>query len=147
MAILVDTNILLRSVQPRHPHYALVDQAFAFFRARGEGLCVTVQNLIEFWVVATRPHGAENGLGMTTVAAAKELAAIKDLFPILPEPASLFAHWEELVTTYSVSGKNAHDARLVAVMELSGVAKILTFNTADFTRFVDIEAISPLSVS
>jgi hypothetical protein len=27
MAILVDTNILLRSVQPHHPHYALVDRA------------------------------------------------------------------------------------------------------------------------
>jgi len=99
MATLVDTNILLRSVQPHHPHYTLVESAFAFLRAREEALFVTVQNLIESWAVATRPLGSENGLGMTTFAATRELAAIKDLFPILPEPASIFEQWENLVTT------------------------------------------------
>ncbi len=147
MAILADTNILLRSVQPHHPHYAFVEHAFAFFHAQGEVLFVSLQNLIEFWAVATRPLVLENGLGMTTDAAANELAAIKDLFPILPEPPSIFQEWEELVITYKVSGKNAHDARLVAVMRLCGITKILTFNVSDFTRFAGIEAISPISLS
>ena len=110
MATLVDTNILLRSIQPHHPYYALVEKAFALLRARRETLFVAVQNLIEFWAVATRPLGSENGLGITSEAATRELAAIKDLFPILPEPASIFEEWENLVTTYGVSGKNAHDA-------------------------------------
>ena len=145
MAILVDTNILLRSVQPHHPHYALVEKAFTYLRVRRETLFVAVQNLIEFWAVATRPLGSENGLGITTEAASRELAAIKDLFPILPEPASVFEEWENLVKTYRVSGKNTHDARLVAVMKLHGIARILTFNTADFVRFEGIEAISPAS--
>ena len=146
MATLVDTNILLRSIQPHHPHYALVEKAFALLRARRESLFVAVQNLIEFWAVATRPLGSENGLGMTTEAATRELAAIKDLFPILPEPASIFEEWESLVTNYGVSGKNTHDARLVAVMKLHGIATILTFNVADFARFEGIEAISPASL-
>jgi predicted nucleic acid-binding protein len=147
MAILVDTNILMRSIQPHHPHYALVEKALAFLRTRREALFVAVQNLIEFWAVATRPLGSENGVGMTTAAATRELAAIKDLFPILPEPASVFEEWERLVTTYSVSGKNTHDARLVAVMNLHGIARVLTFNVADFARFESIEAISPENLS
>ena len=143
MPILVDSNILLRSVQPHHPHFALVERAFASLRAQQETLFVTVQNLVEFWAVATRPLGSENGLGMTTEEAARELAGIKDLFPVLPEPASILEQWEILVTTYRVSGKNTHDARLVAVMKLHGISRILTFNASDFTRFEGIEAISP----
>jgi hypothetical protein len=36
MAILIDTNILLRSVQTHHPHYALVERALAALRADKE---------------------------------------------------------------------------------------------------------------
>jgi hypothetical protein len=57
MAILVDSNILLRSVQTHHPHYALVERAFAIIRAANETLNVVAQNFIEFWAVATRPAG------------------------------------------------------------------------------------------
>lgn len=147
MAILVDTNILLRSIQPHHPHYALVEKAFALLRGGKETLFVTIQNLVEFWAVATHPRGSENGLGMTTEEAARELVAIKDLFPILPEPASILEVWEHLVTTFRVSGKNTHDARLVAVMKLHGISRKPTLNVADFTRFEGIEVISPTKLA
>lgn len=147
MAILVDTNILLRSIQPHHPDYSLAESAFALLHSRGETLVVAAQNLIEFWAVATRPMATENGLGMLTDAATRELAAIKKLFPILPEPASVFEEWERLVTNYLVSGKNTHDARLVAVMRLHGINRILTFNASDFSRFPGIEVISPKFLS
>jgi predicted nucleic acid-binding protein len=146
MALLVDTNILLRSVQTHHPHYAMVERAFAVLRSRDETLNVTVQNFVEFWAVATRPTGSENGLGMTPEDAMKELAVLKDLFPLLPEPSGLFDEWERLVATYRVSGKNTHDARLVAAMNLNGIARILTFNVQDFNRYQDIEALHPQSV-
>jgi predicted nucleic acid-binding protein len=110
MAILVDTNILLRSVQTHHPHYATVERAFSILHARNETLNVAVQNFVEFRAVATRPEGSENGLGMTIETAMKELAALKELFPVLPEPSGLFEEWERLVTTYRVAGKNTHDA-------------------------------------
>ncbi len=48
---------------------------------------------------------------------------------------------------YRVSGKNAHDARLVAVMKPHGITRILTFNAADFARFEGIEAIHPARLS
>jgi predicted nucleic acid-binding protein len=146
MAILVDTNILLRSVQTHHPHYALVEHAFAVLRGRNEILNVAAQNFIEFWAVATRPVGSENGLGMTTDAVTKELSILKDLFPLLPEPDAVFERWEELVTMYRVSGKNTHDAHIVATMRLNGVKEILTFNVADFARYSEISAIYPATL-
>jgi len=146
MAILVDSNILLRSVQTHHPYYSLVERAFSILRVRNETLNVAVQNLVEFWAVATRPEGSENGLGMTTETAMKELAVLKDLFPLLPEPSGLYEEWERLVTTYRVAGKNTHDAHLVATMKLNGISTILTFNVQDFTRFDGIEAVHPETV-
>lgn len=72
---------------------------------------------------------------MTIEMVMKELAVLKDLFPLLPESNTLFEEWERLVITYGVSGKTTHDARLVAVMKLNGIGKILTFNVQDFTRY------------
>lgn len=142
MAILIDTNVLLRSLQPHHPHCAMVERAVSALRTRNETLNVAAQNLIEFWAVATRP-ATENGLGMTVEMATRELAVLKRLFALLPETAWVFEEWERLVTTHRVSGKNTYDARIVAVIKVHGITRILTFNVQDFTRFEDISAVHP----
>lgn len=142
MAILIDTNILLRSLQPHHPHCAIVERAVSALRTRGETLKVTAQNLIEFWAVATRPT-SENGLGMTVEMAGRELTVLKRLFSLLPEAAPVFEEWERLVITHRVSGKNTHDARVVAAMNMHGITRILTFNVQDFTRYPNIFAVHP----
>ena len=146
MNILVDTNILLRSVQIHHPQYTVVETALAVIKAQEKVLCVCIQNLIEFWAVATRPCGSTNGLGFSTAAAAKELECLKEFFQVLPESNLILDCWEQLVKGYGVSGKTTHDARLVATMKLNGVTQILTFNVQDFSRFEGIEAIHPESV-
>jgi predicted nucleic acid-binding protein len=146
MAVLIDTNILLRLVQPHHPHCAAVERAVSVLRSRKETLNVVPQNLIEFWTVATRPEGSLNGAGMTIDVAMRELAILKRLFPMLPESSAVYERWERLVTTYRVSGKNTHDARLVAAMEVHGIGKILTINVQDFNRYKDIEVMHPDSL-
>ena len=107
---------------------------------------MTNQHLIEFWAVATRPEGSENGLGLTTENAVKELAVLKELFTVLPEPNGLFEEWERLVSAYRVSGKNTHDAKLVASMRLQGINRILTFNVPDFARYPGIEILHPKAI-
>jgi predicted nucleic acid-binding protein len=100
----------------------------------GEELYVFPQNLIEFWAVATRPASA-NGLGMTTAQAETELARIKSLFRLLPDTPEIYSEWETLVVRHGVSGKNTHDARIVAAMIVHGMSDLLTFNTGDFKRY------------
>lgn len=55
--------------------------------------------------------------------------------------------WQSLVARHLVSGKQAHDAHLVAAMNVYGVRRILTFNANDFSRYDSVEVIEPLSAS
>jgi hypothetical protein len=68
---LVDTNLLLRIAQPSHPMYVDASRSLATIAGRGDQLGIIPQNLIEFWVVATRPI-ADNGLGISPANAADE---------------------------------------------------------------------------
>ena len=113
-------------------------------RDRGETLSIFPQNLIEFWAVATRPV-AYNGLGLSIAQAEQEILSLKTLFALLPDTAEIFFEWEKIVFEYRVSGKQAHDARLVAAMTVHNLTHLLTFNTTDFNRFSTITAVSPQS--
>jgi hypothetical protein len=48
-------------------------------------------------------------------------------------------------STYQVIGKNAHDARLVAVMVCHGLTHIVAFNSKDFARYPGITILDPLA--
>lgn len=72
MAFLVDTNLLLRSVEPTHPMYGDASNAIATLLGQGEQLHIVPQNLIEFWNVYTRP-AQKNGLGHTLAEAEVEI--------------------------------------------------------------------------
>ena len=63
-----------------------------------------------------------------------------------PETPDIFLEWENLVITYRITGKPTHDARIVAAMKIHGLKNIITFNTSDFKRFVDITAIDPTTI-
>ena len=145
MAVLLDTNILLRLLQPHHPHSPLAERALNTLRKRNEVLNLTTQNLVEFWAAVTRPVD-ENGLGFTTEQAEAEVDTLTRLFVLLPE-FPLLQEWRRLVSAYRVSGKNTHDARLVAAMIVHGVSNILTFNIKDFTRYTEIVVVDPKTLA
>ena len=96
-------------------------------------------------MVCTRPTSV-NGLGRTAVEAWTELATIRKMFGFLDDPPGLFAEWQAIVSTASVLGKKAHDARLVAAMRVHGLTHLLTFNDQDFIRFTAITVLSPAAV-
>jgi predicted nucleic acid-binding protein len=144
VAVLIDTNVLVRGLQPSSPSLLIAASAVDSLRQSGETLILAVQNIIEFWVVATRPL-KENGLGLSGERAVREIAGFKELFEVLPESSDILPEWERLVRQYDVTGKTAHDARLVAVMSLNKIDKILTFDADDFTRFREIQVLDPRS--
>jgi predicted nucleic acid-binding protein len=133
--ILADTNILLRTLYSSDPLYAIADNALAELRRRRETICICPQNLIEFWAVATRPRDAySNGLGMDTATATKEMTALLNLFRLLPYTPDVLEEWRRMVMVYGISGKQTHDAHLVALMQVHSVTSILTFNDRHFKR-------------
>ena len=143
--MLIDTSILARTLQIRHPQYAMVTRAIEMLLDKGHNLHIVSQNLVELWVVATRPV-EQNGLGLTPGAAAGELARIKSMFEFLPDSAAVYPIWEGLVIQHNVSGKPAHDERLVAAMLANGLQSILTFDASGFARYAGIQIINPADV-
>ncbi len=146
MNVLLDTNILGRIVEIGHVQHRLALDATNALGTRGDTPCLVPQTLYELWVVATRPAAA-NGFGFTPAQAAVELTRMQVLFPLLSDTPAIFPEWQRLVVVHQVSGKNAHDARLVAAMLVHGITHVLTFNTADFARYSEITALDPGSIA
>jgi predicted nucleic acid-binding protein len=101
--------------------------------------------LTELWVVATRPTEV-NGLGWSAARTTEEISRLMDEFPLLEESQQVFSVWLNLVTTLSVLGKQAHDARIAATMLVYGVTHLLTFNTKDFIQVPGINEVDPQAV-
>lgn len=95
---------------------------------------IVPQCLVEFWNVASRPIQA-NGLGLPLPIVHQEVRRLKQFFPLLLDSSPMYAAWEQIATIFGVQGKQVHDARLVAAMQVHGITHILTFNTADFLRY------------
>ena len=146
MSYLLDTNILIRTIVTDDPNYQTTVEAIAYLRRSKERLFIAPQNLIELWNVATRP-AAKNGLGLSPLEAAAEIARLKELFILLPDTEQIYPEWERLVKTYEVKGVNVHDTRLVAFTLVHRLSHILTFNVKDFRRFsTEITSVSPKEV-
>jgi predicted nucleic acid-binding protein len=142
---LVDSNILIRSVQPDDPDYPTVQAALTALAQEHVVLCYTSQNLGEFWNASTRPT-SRNGYGMAPYEADLRARVFEARMRLLPDSLAIHKEWRKLIVDYNVSGAQVHDTRLVAAMHVHGVKHILTFNTKDFARFADIEAVHPENV-
>jgi len=134
MSVLVDTNVLLRRIQPNHEHHAAALASVARLLAVGETVHFAAQNISEFWNVVTRPV-ASNGLGFPVSVAQGEVEEIERILTLLPDTPAAYAEWKRLVLKHGVLGVKVHDARLVALMNVHGVARILTCNADDFARY------------
>lgn len=119
-------------------------ESVARLLAAGDSVYFTLQNMPEFWNVATRP-AAHNGLGFSVALALGEMEKIERFLTALPGSPAVYGEWKRLVVHHSVLGSKVHDARLVATMNVHGIRRILTFNSGDFAR-CDIEAVHPLAL-
>jgi len=142
MSVLIDTNILLRSAQPNHPLSSQATNAVAGFLRQKQAVYYCPQTIAEFTNVATRPPEV-NGLGFTDQEVWKEIETIEGILTLLPDAPAIYPEWKRLVREHKVRGIKVYDARIVAVANVYGVARILTFNGADFKRYTNITALDP----
>lgn len=146
MRVLLDSNILLRWVEPDQPDQVIVAGALSKLQLADADLCYTSQNLGEFWNTLTRPAN-RNGYGLTPAQADRRAHAIESRISLLPDTPDIHIEWRRLRVAHSTFSVQVHDARLAAAMHVHDVKRILTFNTRDFARFPDIEAIHPADLS
>jgi len=146
MDLLADTNILLRSIDQTHPMHLDAATALGNIFLTGSRVCVTPQNIIEFWNVCTRP-AVRNGLGLSPSEADREAARIEGLLTLLPDVPAIYPEWRRLVVAHSVSGVQVHDERIVAAMNVYGITDLLTCNVPDFNRYPGIHVVHPNSIA
>ena len=94
---LLDTNLLLRLSDKASPDRALTEQAILKLRINGDLLCITTQNLLEFWAVVTRPANV-NGYGWAAQQATAEVQYLLQKFVHLADSPQQ-AMSEERTTT------------------------------------------------
>ena len=142
---LVDTNVLLRSVQHRSPSYRQARSAVTRLLRREERLCIFPQNVVEFWSVATRP-AKNNGLGLSLPQAEWYVSRLESILALLNDSPDIYREWRYLVRTHGIGGVHVHDARLVAAMNVHAITSILTFDVDDFKRYPGIRVLHPRDV-
>ena len=143
---LIDSNILLRWVQPNDTDYPLVTSALDTLVGQNAALCYTSQNVAEFWNACTRPRD-RNGYGVSPAEADRLARTFESRLNLLPDNILVHQEWRRLIVENDVRGVQVHDARLAATMLVNGVHRILTFNEKDFVRYGGIEAVHPREVT
>lgn len=142
--VLIDTNMLVYAADQTSP---LHDESRAF-RDRGRKgdfvPCVTPQVLFEFYAVITDPRRVSQPI--STSEAAGELARY------FSDPRILKIHLGTQITDavlglldkYQIARtQDIFDAVVVATMIANGVRKICSYDTAQFSRFSEIEVLRP----
>ena len=146
MAVLVDTNVLIFSIQQGHPRQDESIKAIETLLAAGEAVCVLVQNIAEFWNVCTRPAD-KNGLGLTPQETEKRLNDLDPILTVLHDTPTVYFQWRMLIARHSVRGIQVHDARTAAAMQVHAITRLVTCNPRDFNRYDGITTVSPGEVS
>jgi predicted nucleic acid-binding protein len=142
---LIDSNVLIRWVHPEVSEFRVVVRAVRRLEETDDTPCYTSQNLGEFWSVLTRPAN-RNGYGLSPSEADIRAREVEAKFLLLHDSLAVHLERRKLIVDYRVSGAQVHDARLAAAMHVHSIRRILTFNTKDFARFTNIEAIHPANL-
>jgi predicted nucleic acid-binding protein len=140
LKILLDTNVVLRLWDRDAPLRTALERTLERENAAGFIAVVAPQVLYEAWTVLTR-SAEQNGLGRDPVVAGTLIRDLYDAYEIPDDPPSLVTAWLDLCVTHGVRGRQGHDARLVAWMELHGVRRLLTLNGGDFARYPQVEVV------
>ena len=144
-ALVLDTNVLLRMAEPKHPLHQTSVEAVDVLLGPTHQLHIVPQILYEFWVVATRSTKA-NGLQMTPTEARRSIDGFLASMILLPDNEAVFHRWFELSQRYAVKGTPNHDLRIVAAMSVHRVERLLTFNRRHFAKFREVEVVEPTEV-
>ncbi len=100
-------------------------------------MLLSIVQLIQYLAVATRPQASGPALPMA--AAIADVQELQAAFNIAEDGPGVFGRLLQLLATQPGGGKQVHDANLVATMLEHRITRLLTFNDADFRRFVPLD--------
>jgi len=146
MPYIIDTGVLLRLFDETDPEHPTIIKVLRLLKKDGQELLTSCQNLAEFWNATTRPVSARGGYGKSLELANRRLQFIYRMGRILPDSPVACLEWHQLIVKHQVKGVQVHDARIVALMNVSGIDSIITLNSKDFTRYPGLTIQTPTEV-
>ena len=137
----IDTNVLVSSRVPGAPHYDVARSALQEASRGDQPLRISRQVVREYLATVTRPQSWK--VAITREEALSDAEWLVANFDVLEDSAQVTDTLISLCREVSVSGRQIHDANIVATMLAHGERRLLTFNATDFRRYGDrIELVS-----
>jgi predicted nucleic acid-binding protein len=140
--VFLDTNVLIYLVRPRSPFHATAVEKLRALDQAARTTWISPQILREYLAVATRQQGPIAAVAMQE--ALRDIERFRTTFEVTQESPAEFRRLLELLAKVPASGKQVHDANLVATMLENGFRHLLTFNQRDFRRFTNIIELEPI---
>jgi predicted nucleic acid-binding protein len=131
---MLDTNVLLAATDEGRAEHVRALGVVNDWPGQGTTLYASGQILREYLAVATRPAD-RNGLGMSQKDALANVRAFRGRVSLLAEDSKVADKLLTMLDDIPCSGKQVHDANVVATMLVHGVDTVVTINVDDFARF------------
>ena len=140
--IFIDTNVLVFASIPAAPMHLPAIAALHHVAQAGAASWISRQVIREFLVQLTRP-------GVLPYASAANLAvkqasALMTLYWVADEGPQVTIELFGLLQAGLATGKQVHDANIVATCLAYGIPRLLTHNVSDFQRYSSLIGIETL---
>lgn len=141
--IFIDSNVLVYANNTLSSFCSIAQNRLDEIDLQYESLWLSRQVLREFVVIITREMLVNAGKVDYKLLESTVIRFEKD-FEIAEENQAITLELLRLIKDTNTSGKQIHDANIVATMLVNDVGNILTNNVADFKRFAHLINILPL---
>ncbi|MEQ8189558.1 MAG: PIN domain-containing protein, partial [Candidatus Eremiobacterota bacterium] len=125
--LFIDTNILVYATSQKSPLYDQANKKLALASDTGIALIISPQIIREYLSATTR--NLHNSQAYDDII--YNIQMFQNDFYIVDDNKIVVSALEKLVQAYSVSGKQVHDANIVATMQVYGIKYLLTHNICD----------------
>lgn len=140
--VFIDTNVLVYAAVEDSPFRRLAWQAMKTCSVSSAPVWISRQVLREYLATMTRPH--PNAPAIPVLTAVKQVLHFESRFRIAEDGPAVTQALLSLLQEVPVSGKQVHDANIVATALAYDIRCILTNNVDDFNRFSSLIEIIPL---
>jgi predicted nucleic acid-binding protein len=138
----LDTNVLVYGVSRGAPlHQRAVEEIRRRYQSK-QDLWISRQVLREYLVTLSRAQTYSNPKPLRELAG--DVRYFLRHFLVADELPAVTEKLLELIEETETSGKQIHDANIVATMLVHGVTELLTNNPGDFTRYSGVIRVIPL---
>lgn len=140
--VFLDTNVLIYAQSSLAADHAAAVRALKDLATTGTEVWISRQTLREYLAGMTRP-GSFTGIA-PIISLASDVQRFETGFRIAEDGPAGTTHLLNLLSQVACTGKQVHDANIVATMLAHGIPNLLTNNIKDFTRFAPFITVVPL---